>query len=50
MELGCAGEYDVYYVANKSEGSLVSPEENKALILGIFDLFITGENRETLGG
>jgi hypothetical protein len=35
---------------NKDGGSLVSAEENKALILRIFDLFITGENPESAGG
>jgi hypothetical protein len=36
-------------VGNKGGGSLVSAEENKALVLRIFDLFIGGENPETAG-
>jgi hypothetical protein len=37
-------------VSNKDGGSpVVSAEENKALVIRNFDLFITGENPETVG-
>jgi len=34
----------------KGGGSFVSAEENKALVLRILDLVITGENPETAAG
>jgi hypothetical protein len=38
-------------VGNKGGGSpVVSAEENKALVLRIFDLFSGGENPEPTGG
>jgi hypothetical protein len=37
-------------VGDKGGGAIVSAEENKALALRIFDLFIGGENPETAGG
>ena len=50
MVLGCVGGVMMSLLRDRQGWRcLVPAEENKALILRIFDLFITGETSETAG-